>query len=218
MAALDFLESVYSVIFKSHPDIVSCRYRIMSQDGVYDSPICSEKNGNKYSTLIYYDCVGPTSAVVVKRQSILDAGMFDVELPARQDYDMWIRISKIGGIVNYIRDVKLTIYRMGEDSISTRGLNTINGTEMVLKKILDDKTVSQFAKEIKYCHYVQCGRNAASLYNFRLAENYFIKALNNKINLKIIALLVLSKQPKLYNCLRSLYRKYRTHKFKNSKL
>ena len=205
----DFLECVYSAIQKNSSDIISCRYRIATNEGIYESPVCDECDGNKYNKLIYEDCVGPTSAVVVRKTSLIHAGMFDVTLPARQDYDMWIRVSKNDGTVAYVREPKLTIYRNGEESISTRGLNTINGTEMVLKKILTDRILLSNENEIRYCHYMQCGRNAASLSRYDVAKKYFKQALDNKKTMKALLFLTLSVCPPVYKIIRNGYRKNR---------
>lgn len=54
---------------------------------VFDFPIRSDM-------MLYLDYVGTTSQVLIKRECFAKVGLFDPEMPARQDYEMWIRISK----------------------------------------------------------------------------------------------------------------------------
>ena len=44
--------------------------------------------------MIFRDYVGTTSQVLIKKSCFAMAGLFDTNMPARQDYEMWIRISK----------------------------------------------------------------------------------------------------------------------------
>lgn len=54
-----------------------------------------------FEELLRQDLIGSTSNPLIKKCVFEKAGMFDVNMPARQDYDMWLRISrfyKIKGI------------------------------------------------------------------------------------------------------------------------
>ncbi len=55
---------------------------------------CPSKIGNLYHLQLYKAYVSPTSAVLVKRKCFDLIGLFDETLPARQDYDIWLRLSK----------------------------------------------------------------------------------------------------------------------------
>jgi len=200
-----YLEKAKKIINNSAPDIIASQYRIVTKSGIYNSKEKKVQDGNVYNVLVYEDCIGPTSAVITKRASIIAANLFDEKLPARQDYDMWLRISKNGGIVAYNREPSLSIYRVGEESISTRGLNTIKGTEMVLEKILQDEKLREQEDSIKYTHYMQCGKNAASLNRFDVAKTYFKKAKKCKLTKQAVFFHTLSIIPPLYKIVRSAY-------------
>ena len=43
---------------------------------------------------LYGDYIGTTSQVLIKKEVFDKVGMFDINQPARQDYEMWIRICK----------------------------------------------------------------------------------------------------------------------------
>lgn len=48
--------------------------------------------GNLNKRILLDNCVGTTSTVMVRKDIFKKAGVFDVELKALQDYDLWIRI------------------------------------------------------------------------------------------------------------------------------
>jgi hypothetical protein len=68
----------------------------------------SKMAGDLKKRILIDNCVGTTSTVVVRKSIFAMSGMFDVELMALQDFDLWIRIaqySKIGVVpepmINY---------------------------------------------------------------------------------------------------------------------
>ncbi len=52
------------------------------------------KKGNIYEDLLYINCVGGCSGVIVKKECFDKVGLFDKNFPVCQDLDMWIRIAK----------------------------------------------------------------------------------------------------------------------------
>ena len=139
----DYLYEVKKKIDMTHADIIASDYRLVTENRTFDVCVARPEEGYIYKEMIYEDKVGPTSAVVVKRETLVLAGMFDVNLPARQDYDTWLRICKNNGYVAFIQKPLLSIYRIGVESISSRGVNHIRGTEMVLKKLLSDSELKR---------------------------------------------------------------------------
>ena len=55
----------------------------------------AEKRGDVSREILVNNVVGGTSCVVVKRHAIEEAGLFDEALPSFQDYDLWIRMSRL---------------------------------------------------------------------------------------------------------------------------
>lgn len=53
--------------------------------------------------ILMKNCIGSTTTVIVKKKLFDKAGYFDEELPALQDYDMWIRLCQITkvGVVKF---------------------------------------------------------------------------------------------------------------------
>lgn len=52
----------------------------------------------KAAVLVYGNIVGPPSAVLIRRQSLLQAGPFSDDLPQALDVDMWLRLAAIGSV------------------------------------------------------------------------------------------------------------------------
>ena len=201
----DYLSSVFQLIREKNPDIAASGYRLITTDRIYDMIGQSETDGNIYMEMIYRDLVGPTSAVVVKKSSLLQIGGFDETLPARQDYDTWLRICKNGGTVAYIRKAKLSIYRTDRESISTRGMNHIDGTEMVLSKLLSDPDLKEFYSKIKTSHFLESARSAMSLERYDIARKYIKKAARENVSMKIVFYYIATLCPSGFKRAKKLY-------------
>ncbi len=70
-----------------------------------------------------------TSAVVVRRERLLEAGPFDGTLPSAEDYDLWIRLAMIPGIRIGFVEEPLGTYRVRAGSESS-------GTDRRLQALL----------------------------------------------------------------------------------
>lgn len=78
------------------------------------------------------ECMTTNDFTAVKK-SVLNIGGFDDKLPARQDWDLWIRITSVGlGIQVPINTVN--VYVMYADQISAGLKNKLTGTIMLLEK------------------------------------------------------------------------------------
>ncbi|WP_300570688.1 glycosyltransferase [uncultured Acetatifactor sp.] len=202
-----YLKLIEEAIGQYNPDIISSKYRYVTIDGEFLSSEQRNYEGNMYRDLIYEDCIGPTSAVVIRKDMAMKVGLFDENLSARQDYDMWIRMSKIGAITHYNRIPSLSIYRIGGDTISTRGLIAVEGTEKVLKKILRDSITIGEESRIRYSHYYRCGKTAADRGRFDVATEYFSKALKNKFTLKCLLLFLAVHKDFIYKKIMRIHQK-----------
>lgn len=60
---------------------------------LYTKPSNFVSKGNLYRLLLY-NYIGPTVAALIKKECFFAVGMFDETMPAKQDYDLWIRIVK----------------------------------------------------------------------------------------------------------------------------
>jgi len=77
-----------------------CGLRGFSEEGQLPEEHRAFPEGDLSSSLLVRDGTAPTSCYLVRRSVLLEAGLFDEELQARQDWDMWIRVSMYGAIVS----------------------------------------------------------------------------------------------------------------------
>ena len=57
-------------------------------------PILPKQEGDLSRTILKGNCIGTTSTVVVRRELLEKVGGFDPEMPALQDFDLWIRLCR----------------------------------------------------------------------------------------------------------------------------
>ncbi|MEO1291412.1 MAG: glycosyltransferase family A protein [Pseudomonadota bacterium] len=65
---------------------------------VLSIPAHDYPEGDLLATLLVRDVTAPTSAWMIRKSVLEDAGRFDTQLRARQDWDLWIRVAKIAPI------------------------------------------------------------------------------------------------------------------------
>ncbi len=84
-------------VFQDHPEaglVYSGRRAVNEHDQLLFT-VTPQAEGHIHRLLLQRNYIGITSAVALRRDVFFKAGGFDPELPARQDYDMWIRAAKI---------------------------------------------------------------------------------------------------------------------------
>lgn len=105
--------------FNSNPEALICQTEeIWIRNGVRVNP---KKKHRKPSGMIFEPslslCLVSPSAVMIRRSLFDDVGLFDENLPACEDYDLWLRISCKYPI--FLMDTPLIIKRGGhEDQLS----------------------------------------------------------------------------------------------------
>lgn len=116
----------------------------------------THKNGNVFEDELCGDILSPSSGICVERQRLLEVGSFDVKMPARQDYDMWLRVIRDRCVV-FNKEPGVTVTRDGHESISSSMQRHIDGTEIILSKIMQDPAISQDMKQraiSKHVYYI----------------------------------------------------------------
>ena len=95
------------------------------------------KRGDIFENQLMQDWVNPTSTVMVRAECFDTVGDFAVELSARQDYEMWIRISREYEF-EYIKEPLVTLHTDGSSRISDDTKKRMEAHKMVLEMIEDD--------------------------------------------------------------------------------
>ncbi|WP_448246080.1 glycosyltransferase [Thalassotalea agariperforans] len=75
-----------------------------------------------------------TNQVLVKKQKIIDAGLFDVDFPACQDWEMWTRLTQKFGVALKIASPTYIIHAGHNEPRITFSTNRINGFELYYQR------------------------------------------------------------------------------------
>jgi len=136
------------------------------------------EKGYIYNKQLYMDNISPTSAVAVRRECFTLVGLFDPSLEARQDYDLWLRLSR-NYKFDYVSESLVTIYREHEDRISSNISNRIQGQLRILKKIQPELETFGFIEErkIRSNHYLSIGRHAWIHEDYETSTKFTIDSL-----------------------------------------
>jgi len=114
-----------------------------------------EARGHIYVEELERDRVHPTSTVMIRRECLKRVGGFDTNLPSRQDYDLWIRITE-HYVVDYVDEI-LVDKREQPDSISKDFDSRIEGDLAVFEKVRERASEFDFltrSRIYSYHHHV----------------------------------------------------------------
>ncbi len=126
---------------------------------LFDVPISHELE-------LFNDYIGSTSQALVRRACFDRVGFFDPDMPARQDYEMWLRISREYKILGVPE--RLLFYRKHPgERISTNWNKCRDSYSLILEKYDDDYKACKYARAKLILRLFDC--------NLRLHE--YIKAL-----------------------------------------
>ena len=107
---------------------------------------CPSEGDVTFESLVTGRCTVHICVSLVRRQTLLDAGLFDLAFKGTEDFDMWLRIAKRGGHITYQRRV-LGRYRRRPGSLSADPVRMIEGSIAVLAKAARDPNAT--AAELK---------------------------------------------------------------------
>lgn len=111
---------------------------VFREASIYSKPISHELE-------LFNDYIGSTSQALIKKECFSKVGLFDTDMPARQDYEMWLRISRHYKIVG--SPEKLLFYRVHPgDRISTNLDKCFNSYKLVLDKHKNEYNKNRYAK------------------------------------------------------------------------
>ncbi|MBH07761.1 MAG: hypothetical protein CMP71_01500 [Flavobacteriales bacterium] len=112
-----------------------------------------------HSKLLINDITSPTSSYLIKKEVFKHVGKFDTNLKARQDWDMWIRISKKYEIHAVKENLLLLRIHRGVRT-SSNSVNEINAYKYIRKKYKREIGKLSFMdqKKAKGCFYKRIGR------------------------------------------------------------
>ncbi|MBN2025465.1 MAG: glycosyltransferase [Actinobacteria bacterium] len=122
-------------ILRAEPQCIACTSGIVYVDGSDGRIIGSAPSGTIKVTresVLRMDC--STAVDITVRRSVLkEIGGFDESLAARQDWDLWIRMTAVGYGIQERMNTYINYVKRG-DQISTGREKKIRGTSMLLEK------------------------------------------------------------------------------------
>jgi glycosyltransferase involved in cell wall biosynthesis len=138
----------------------------------------SRKRGRIFRDQIISDQLPPTSAVMVHARCFQECGVFDERLPARQDYDMWLRLCSRFE-VDFVDEALVRFYSGGSDRISRSPERVVAGSLMVLEKVMAmiASEPEPFQRMVMARHYSDLGRRVAGIGCTDKAVPYLLRSL-----------------------------------------
>lgn len=94
--------------------------------------LCPSHGEATFEALIVERCQIPISTVVVRKQAVIDVGMFNEALPRCDDYDLWVRMAFNGNKIGYGRKVQARLFIGRPGSL---GAARVNMAEAYLKML-----------------------------------------------------------------------------------
>ncbi|MEN6553319.1 MAG: glycosyltransferase [Methanobacterium sp.] len=203
----DKLEQQMEVFADVYPEVgvvYSGFYRIEADKKIYlPSDRLPQKEGNIHNELLKGNFVG-TPTVLMKKECFKNKRYFDENLPALEDWELWIELSKYYTF-KYINKPLLYSYST-PNSINLNENNMLKAHEMILLTHLDD-----FSKNKRNLseHYYDIGTGLCSIGDFTNGRKYLIKSMKaNCFNIKTMTILfVLLFGQSIYFKFRDLHRK-----------
>lgn len=133
-----------------NPDVIYTGIRQVNNYGELIKEIIPIFRGNILNELLNENVVGTTSSVFLKKDIFSDVGLFDENLPSRQDIDLWIRASG-KYTFDYVK-TPLVYQRIHKNRITENLDLKIKGRLLLLDKIYeqlknDNKKLSKYYYE-----------------------------------------------------------------------
>ena len=128
-------------IFLSFPDVglVYAARQAVDEAGNLLFQIDPKFAGNIYREMLQKNHVGITSSVAVKRDLFLQVGGFDVEIPVREDYELWLRLSQLTAIAfDPEATVKWTVHSQPRKQTSSKPEVYERAVKKILQKYQSD--------------------------------------------------------------------------------
>lgn len=141
---------------------------VFREASIFDRPISHKME-------LFNDWIGSTSQALIRRDVFDNVGFFDPDMPARQDYEMWLRITKKYKVVG--SPEKLLFYRVHPgERISTSWNKCYQSYELILEKYAEDFSEDKYAKAKLI---LKMFKTSAQNHKYGLAIKNFVRAFVN---------------------------------------
>lgn len=199
-----YLENVARKIMQVDCALVSTSIKVYNGHGCREL-VQDHEDGFVFEQEVKGDLFSPSSGVCVRRDALIETGGFDNSLPARQDYDMWLRVSRRYPVA-FVSEPSVTVVRDGHESISSGYERHLAGTLAVLEKINSwDDLPEGLRTEAATCHYRYIVKFLSLKGQGKLARHYLKRLPPNEglgTRLMVWAAPILPRVRTLINCIR----------------
>lgn len=123
------------------------------------------KSGYLFRDLLYSNFIGSTSCVMLDKKKLLEVGLFNETLPASQDYELYLRISK-KNIINFVDEPLVIYHEHNGERISSNPY----------KKLLARKYIyEKYNKSIKKYPWINSEKNLQIAHSYSQNKNFKMK-------------------------------------------
>jgi glycosyltransferase involved in cell wall biosynthesis len=180
----DKLMLQYALFNEPNVGMVYCRgYTMNTKNPITIMPYATDsyyKTSVTYNDLLLKNYIGTTTQIIVRKSDFFSVGGFDENFPARQDYDLCIRMSKKAKCLG-VDDYLFIHYLHDSEQITKNSRHGMVGYKKLLKKFKGD--IKKTPDAYRYACY-------------RIAH-FALKA-NNIPNLIIFTVLAIANSPTKY--------------------
>lgn len=177
-------------VFNSEPriGIVYTGVHILYVDEQIEYNSLSREKGDLSKKILFDNCIGTTSTVVIRKELISKTGVFDEKLKALQDYDLWIRFCQVCD-VGVVSEEMINYYNYtGTVQVSSATRKYVDAFKVINNKYREYfDSLSEDEKKAKlHNEYILLSNKAMRNGDGRLARQYLKKDLRLKFNKKAI--------------------------------
>jgi glycosyltransferase involved in cell wall biosynthesis len=164
-------------LFESRTVAVYCGMAIVEPlasgriDLRYNPPINLPNPSGDLLDLLLEDSIVSTQTLVVRREMLDVVGGFDESLPATEDWDLAIRLAKLGPII-FVDDL-LVVQRFSENSLTRNTATRLSAEQQILEKHFDEY---QLRPRLLARHYYGIAGGHRQFGNLRRAAEFLRKA------------------------------------------
>lgn len=145
----DFLLSQYLFLTNGDYDMVYCDAFLLGLNSPYRRTFMEtapSQGKADFNGILDLRCNVVTSGTVVRKQAIIDAGMFEARTRAH-DFHLWLRIAKNGAKIGYQRE-QLLKYRVHLDSLSGDSISRVEREIDAFNRVRDTIDLDEAQKRI----------------------------------------------------------------------
>ncbi len=210
----DKLEKQVKLFQDSAVGLVYGGIDLFFEDYSLSYPTSPELKGDIYKNMLIKNYIGATPSVIVRRDVLNNVcskenEYFDPSFPARQDYDLWVRITEKYKVDFIQEPVLKQYYRNSINRISSNVDNHIKAHYLLDQKYkfpIDSILSSSDKKERLISQYLFLGAQSIKINERKLATKYYLEAFKIKRDIKSLLMFFVSFfGPKLMIKMRSWF-------------